>query len=232
MGTTALGPGDELTEICLTVTGAVTVIATFWLAEPNLAVRVNDPVKVPPTAKLNVAEVAPPATVTEPGAERAALLVVNPTADGDETAELRLTVQLPAPPDATVKGAQARDVSEPGINKDIVMVFESPLSDADKVALEFDKKVPAVAVKTTEEAPLEAIAAAGETWRSGLPLDTAMETVAPGGTAFVRLTVQAVEAPGNRTPLSQPIEDGATGAVNERGAVPTEPLRDAMTVML
>jgi hypothetical protein len=207
-------------------------MTAFWLRPPALAVRVNDPTKPLPTVKLNVAEVAPPAIVTEAGVESAALLVVNPIVDADDSAEPRLTVQLPEPPDSTVDGAQASEASEPGIDNAIVTLFEIPFAAADSVPLEFDEKVLAVAVKATDEAPLDATTAVWETLRSGFPLDTPIEPVDPVGTAFDSDTVQAVEPLGDEKPLAQAIEDGATGAVNERAVMATDPLSDAIMVTL
>ena len=123
------------------------------------------------------------------------------------------------------------EASEPGINKEIVTIFEFPFSDAVKVTLEFAVKAAAVAVKAMEEEPAGAVRSAWETPRLGLPLDIAIEAVDPAGTACVRLTVQAVEAPGNKKPSTQVIEAGARD-VNERGMIPTEPFRAAMTVTL
>jgi hypothetical protein len=179
-----------------------------------------------------MAEVAVVAIVIEPSVDRAALLTVNPIGVGDEGAELRLTVQLPKPPGATVNGVHTSEASEPGSNNEIVTVFEVPFSDADKVALEFAVKAPAVAVKAMEEEPAGAVRTDWKTVTLGLPLDIAIEALEPAGTAFVRVTVQAVEAPGNKKPLTHVTEDGAKGAVNERGAMPTEPFRDAITITL
>jgi hypothetical protein len=171
------------------------------------------------------------AIVIEPSVDRATSLTVNPTGVGDEAAELSLTVQLPKPPEFIVNGVHASEASEPGSNNEIATVFELPFSEADKVALEFAVKAPAVAVKATEEEPAGAVRSAGETWRFGFPLDIVIDAVEPAGTAFVRLTVQAFEAPGNKKLFTQVSEDGAT-VVNERGTMPTEPFRDAMTVTL
>ena len=170
--------------------------------------------------------------VAEPGAESAGLLVVNVIVDLDVAAELRLTVQLPAPPDVTAKGAHAREASEPGGNSEIVELFEIPPSVAVKVPLKFDEKVPAVAVKATEEAPPGARTVAADIFRRGLLLDTVIASEEPGGTAFVRVMVQAVEPPGVKKFLAQKTEDGNTGAVSESAVIATDPLRDAMRVTL
>jgi hypothetical protein len=169
--------------------------------------------------------------VAELGAESAALLVVNVIVDLDDATELRLTVQLPEPPDVTAKGAHARAASEPGVNREIVELIEIPPSEAVKVPLEFDEKVPAVAVKATEEAPLGAVTVAADIFRRGLLLDTAIASEEPTGTAFVRLMVQAVEPPGVKELLAQTIEDGNAGGANERAVIATDPLRDAMRVI-
>lgn len=212
--------------------GAVTVITALCINEPKLAVRVKDPTKPRPTVKANVAEVAFCAIVTEPGVDRATSLTVNPTDDGDEGAELSLAVQLPEPPDATVNGVQTSDASEAGINKEIVNVFELPFSDADIVAFELAGKTPAVAVKATDEEPADAVRIVWETVRLGLSLDRAIEAVDPVGTAFLKVTVQALEARANKKLLTHVTEVGVIGAVNESGAIPTEPFSDAMTVTL
>lgn len=197
-----------------------------------MAVRVNDPIKLLLTVKPNVAEVTPAPTLTEPGVDRAALLPVNPTDVEDEGAELSLTVQLPEPPDTTVNGVHTSEASEAGIDKEIVTVVEFPFSAAVKVALELAVKGPAMAVKPTEEEPADAVRSVRGTVRLELLLDIAIDAVDPAGTAFVRLTVQAVAAPGNKKLFTQVSEDGATGAFNESGSMPTEPFRDAMTVTL
>jgi hypothetical protein len=194
-------------------------------------VRVTEPTKLPPTLKVNMAELAFAAIVIEPSVDRAGLLTVNPTATADEGAELSFTVQLPKPPDTTFNGVHTSEASEPGINKEIVTTFEFPFSDADKVALELAVKPAADAVKTTEEEPAGAVRSAWETPRLGLELDIAIDAVDPAGTAFVRLTVQVVEAPGNKKLFTQVIEDRAKD-VKERGTIPTEPFREAMRVTL
>jgi hypothetical protein len=209
----------------------VTVNTWLWLTEPKLAVRVTEPTKPPPTLKVNMAEAAFVAIVIEPGVDSAALLTVNPTVVGDEAAELRWTVQLPRVLDITVNGVHTSEASETGITKEIVTAVEFPFSDAVKVALELAVKAAAVAMKAMEEEPAGAVRSAWETPRLELPLDIAIEAVDPAGTASVRLTVQAVEAPGDKEPFTQVIEDGARD-VNERGAIPTEPFRAAMTVTL
>jgi hypothetical protein len=202
------------------------------VSEPWLAVRVKDPTKLLATLKVNIAVLEFVAIVIEPSVDRATLLTVSPTAVGDEGAELSVTVQLPKPPDVTANGAHTSAASDPGSNKEIVADFEAPFSDADKIALELAVKAPAVTVKATEEEPADAVRSAWETLRLGLPLEIPIDAVDPAGTALVRLTVQVVEAPGNKKPFTQASEDGAIAAVNERGAMPTEPFRDAMTVTL
>jgi len=196
-----------------------------------VAVRVKEPTKLLATLKVNIAELALAPIVIEPSVDRATLLTVNPTAVGDEGAELSVTVQLPKP-DVGVKRLHTSEASDPGSNKEIVAAVEVPFIDADKLALELAVKAPAVAVKVTEEEPAEAVRSAWETLRLGLPLEIPIDAVDPAGTAFARLTVQVVEAPGSKKPFTQVSEDRAVVAVNERGAMPTDPFRDAMTVTL
>ena len=177
-----------------------------------------------------MAEVAFAAIIIEPRVDRAALLAANPIVNADEGGELRLTVQPPKPPDATVKGVQTSDASEAGSNKEIAVVVELPFSDAYIVAEELVEKSPAVAVNATDEEPAGTVRRFWETVRLGLLLDRAIEAVGPAGTALLKLTVQVVDARATRKPFTQVTELGIMAADNERGAIPTEPLRDAMTV--
>lgn len=69
-------------------------------------------------------------------------------------------------------------------------------------------------MNVAEDKPLATVRTELETVRAGLSLDTAIEAVDPTGTAFVKFTVQGVDACGNRGVLVHVSEDTATGELS------------------
>jgi hypothetical protein len=178
-----------------------------------------------------VALVAPLAIVTVDGTDSAVLLLVNTTLDAAGLGVLSLTEQLPEPPGVTVKGVQASEDNEPGINNEIGTDLGVPFSVAVTLAVRLDEKVPAWAVNATEDEPPGTVRAELGTVRAVWSLDTEIEAVAAAGTGFVRFTAQGVDVCGARAVAVHVMEDIATGAISARAAV-LEPLRVAVTLAL
>jgi len=105
--------------------------------------------------------------------------------------DVKLAVQLPEPPAATVEGVQFRLDSSTASDKEMGKVCELPFSVAVIVAVEPAENVPAWARNWPEDDPPET-ANGEETVRAGLLLERMIEAVVPGGTTSVRFTVQVV----------------------------------------
>ena len=88
-----------------------------------------------PAVTVNVAVVAPDATVTEVGVVSNALLSDNVTAVAAVAAFDRVTVQVLLAAEFRLVGEHASDVSVTGATKLIVAVCDTPLSVAVTVAL-------------------------------------------------------------------------------------------------
>lgn len=154
---------------------AVTLTAVLTVTEAAVAVK--------------EAEVAPAATVTEEGTERAALLSETATARPPVgAAPERVTVQAEVPPELTEEGEHRRLL----ITASGVTVTDAVLEDAFEVAVTvtavLDVTDVAVAVNRTEVEPAATVTEEG-TLRAELLSET-VTTWPPEGAALERVTVQ------------------------------------------
>jgi hypothetical protein len=96
--------------------GATKLTVAVWEEPPlRLEITVADWfVVMVPAVAMKVAELAPADTVTDVGTVSTALLSDTVTATGEETASLKLTVQLVEAPEAKVPGLQLSDATLSG----------------------------------------------------------------------------------------------------------------------
>ena len=96
--------------------GATKLTVAVWEEPPlRLEITVADWfVVMVPAVAMKVAELAPADTVTDVGTVSTALLSDTVTATGEETASLKLTVQLVEAPEAKVPGLQLSDATPRG----------------------------------------------------------------------------------------------------------------------
>ena len=87
-----------------------------------------------PAVALNVAVLAPEATVTEAGTVNAAKLLDNPTAMAAFAAPVSVTLQVLVPPEATVAGLHCRLESD-GAGAGAVMVMPNVRDTLSSVAV-------------------------------------------------------------------------------------------------
>ena len=214
---TAAGVTVTLAVFELPLSDAVTVTAWFAVTVPAVAV--------------NVALVAPDATVTDAGAVSAVLLSETVTADPPlGAAPESVTVQVEAAPETTLAGAQPRllTVTAAGVTVTLA-VFELPLSDAVTVTAWFAVTVPAVAVNVALVAPDATVTDAGAV--SAVLLSETVTTDPPLGAAPETVTVQIEAAPETTLAGAQPRLLTVTAAgVTVTLAVFELPLSDAVTV--
>ncbi|HUI58056.1 MAG TPA: hypothetical protein VLY04_23945 [Bryobacteraceae bacterium] len=193
----ALGPRlAGLQASAVTVVGAVRLIVALCELLPRVAVTVADceVVKVPVVA-LNVAEVAPAATVTDAGTVTTVLLLVSATAlPPVGAAWFSVTVQVLEALGPRLAGLQASAVTVVGAVKLIVALCELLPKVALTVADCAVVKVPVVALKVAEVAPAATVTDAG-TVNAVLLLDNAT-ALPPAGAAWFSVTVQVLEALG------------------------------------
>jgi hypothetical protein len=191
--------------------GAFKVKVTVREAPFRTAVMVADwLVVIEPAVALNVVEVAPAGTVIEAGRVSAGLLVESPIVlPPVGAASLSVSVQVAAPPELMLLGLHDRVETTAGSIKLRVTVCNVPFRVAVTVALWFDGRAPAVAMKLAELAPAGTVTEEGSE-RSALLSDSA--TVVPEEAAWFKLTVQVVEAPAVKVPGLQLKEVTLTGA--------------------
>ena len=141
---------------------------------------------------VNVAEVAPGATVTETGTVNNVVLMDKlMTAPPAEAALLRVTVQAAEVLEVSVSGSQMRLVGTVFVTRLREKLTEEPDSDAVMTAVLSVVIVEAVAEKVAEVAPAATVTEAGTVSRA---LFLERETTAPPvGAALLRVTVQVAE---------------------------------------
>jgi len=182
-----------------------------------------------PAVAVKLAEVAPDGTVTDGGTVRAPALLDSETGTPPAPAAFdRLRVQVEAPPDDRLAGAQPREVISVGATSETKAVWEVPLKLAVTLAVWSLVMVPAAAVKLAEVAPVGTMTDEG-TLRAPTLLDR--DTAAPpAAAAFDRLTVQVEEPPDARLPGAQLNALTTVVATRETEAVWELPLKLAVTV--
>jgi hypothetical protein len=128
-------PGAQDTE--LTTGAAVRESVAVWEVLLYVAVMIALPlVRMLPAVAVNVAVVAPAATVTLDGTPTTALLLESDTDAPPLGATCeRVTVQLELPPPDTVPGLHDTELTTAGGISDTVVFFEPPLYVAVSVAL-------------------------------------------------------------------------------------------------
>src|SRR5580700_2739882 len=177
-----------------TSVGAIRFKVVFWEAPFKTAVIVAGWVAVMvPAVALKVVEVLFAGTVTDAGTVSAVLLLESPTVlPPAGAASFKLIVQVVAAPELTLVGLHARAVTIAGSTKLRVVVSRLPLRVAVTVALWFDGREPAVAMKLAELAPEDTVTDAGIVSRE--LLSDRVTVVAPEA-VWLKPTVQVVEAP-------------------------------------
>ena len=153
--------GEQLTD----VKAAGAVRANANVREPPFRLAVNVAfvsLATVAAVAVNVAVVAPTATVTDPGTLAAPLSLDNATlAPPVGAAALRVTVQLLVPGVATVAGVQLRLAGCTNGLSVMVAVRLTPPAEAVIVAVVEPATVPAVAANVALEAPAETVTVAG-----------------------------------------------------------------------
>ncbi len=104
----------EVVDCCFVVAAATIVTTTVFVTPPEDAVRITQPVTFLAAANEKVPVVAPLTTVTAAGTETAVVLLDVRVTVIPDPAEVRVIVQLPELPDATVIGVQVSDDNEAG----------------------------------------------------------------------------------------------------------------------
>ena len=138
---------------------------------------------------VNVAVVAPAATVADAATVTAVLLLESvTTAPPAGAAAVRVTVQLLVPGVAMVAGLHVRAFGRTGGCTVTTVVFDTLAARAVSVTFVLLATVPAVAVKPAEVAPAATVTDAG-TVTAALSLDN-VTTVPPAGAATQSVTVQ------------------------------------------
>jgi len=196
----------------------------------KLAVMVAAPsAAMVPAVAVKLTEVAPDGTVTDGGTVRAPALLDNETGTPPAPAAFdRFKVQVEAPPDDKLVGAQPKEVITVGATSETTAVWDVPLKLAVTLAVWSVVMVPAEAVKLAEVAPETTVTDEG-TLKAPTLLDR--DTAAPPApAAFDRLTVQ-VEAPPDVRLLGAQLNALTTvAATRETEAVCVLPLKLAVTV--
>ncbi len=206
------------------------VIATDPLKDAMRVMLWSDVIE--PTLTEKLAEAAFWGTTAEAGIVRTLLTEAEIATEVPPTGAAldKVTVQVVAPLDVSPATAQCREEIRGRVAKAMVALVVVPLREAVTVALWFDLNCPAftVNVPALDPAPISS-----EFTAVAIPPVAPRLMFAPPEPAGpLRVTVQVVEPPGPKTLWAQVIEDGATGAVNEMAVMATDPLKDAMRVML
>jgi hypothetical protein len=150
-------------------------------------------------------------TVTDAGTVSAALLLESETVLPPlGAASFRVMVQVVAAPALTLAGLQASTVTTAGSTRLRVVVSKVPFRVALMVALWFDERRPAVAMKLAELAPIDIVTDEG-TVSSALLLDRV--TVVAAEAPWFTVTVQVVEAPEVTVPGLQLEDVKPTGTI-------------------
>jgi hypothetical protein len=178
------------------VAGADTVMPVVLETPFSDAVRVAAVSTVTvPAVSVNTAEDEPAATVTEAGTVTAALLDESETGIAAAAALDSVTVQVVLAPEASEEAAQPSEASVAGVagaTTVMPVVWETPFSEAVRVAAVSTVTVPAVAVNVAEDAPAATVTEAG-TPTAVLFEESA--TAAAEEAAALSVTVQVEAAP-------------------------------------
>ena len=215
-----------------TLMGTTRLRVTVWEVPFRVAVTVAVwLVVMVPTVAVKEAEVLLPGTLTEAGTVRAELLSESVTlAPPLGAAWLRVTVQAVEDPEFTLVGLQVSAETAVGATKVRVAVWEAPFRVAVRVTLWLVVTVPAVAVKVVEVLLAATVTEVGSV--SAELLSESATLVPPVGAAWLRVTVQVVEAPELTLVGLQVSAEIAVGATRLRVAVWEAPFRVAVTVAL
>ena len=179
---------------------------------PKLAVIVAVCVdETAPATTEKALEAAPAATLTDTGTLSAELLseseITTPPAGA---APESVTVQVAAAPGARAVGLQDNDASVVLAVSATASVIVLPGTEAVIVAVWLDEKLPALTVKTAEEAPPGTVTLPG-TDRTALLSDSETD-IPPAGAAVDTATVQVADAPGPSVAGEHAKEESTAGA--------------------
>jgi len=171
-----------------------------------------------PAVAVKLAEVAPDTTMTDEGTLRApALLEIETAAPPAAAAFDRLTVQVEAPPDDRLPGAQPTEVTSVGATSEREAVWKVLSKLAVTVAVRSVEMVPAVAVKPAEVAPEGTVTDSGTL--SAPTLLFSETTAPPAPAALDKVTVQADVPAGDKLVGAQLSPLTTVGAASEMVAV-------------
>ena len=189
--------------------------------------------EIRPVLAVNVAEVAPAATVTEEG--RLRVFAIAPpmltAAPPVGAAVVRVTVQVVLELEVRAHAAHCRDETSTEPESVRGNDLDEPFSAAVRVALRSDVRVAVVAVNVAVAAPAATVTDDGTVRMPAIP-PPSVTTEPPAGAAPDMVTVQVVLAFDPRAPVPHCSEDSTVETFRERVALPEEPLSEAVTVAL
>jgi hypothetical protein len=146
-----------------------------------------------PAVAVKVADVASAGTDTDGGIVNSELLEVNATVCGLATSRFSVTVQVLELSEVNKVGLQLREDTACVGTRSTETLCEAPFRLAVRITVTLVVMAPAVAVKATEVDPAGTVAEVGTV--SKLLLSERATTLPPVGAAWLRVTVQVVEAP-------------------------------------
>jgi hypothetical protein len=147
----------------------------------------------PPAVAVKVADVASAGTGTDVGIVNSELLEVKATVCGLTPSLFNVTVQVLEPREINDVGLQLREDTACVGSRSKETLWETPFRLAVRITVTLVAMAPAVAVKATEGDPAGTVAELGTI--SAVLLSERATTLPPVGAAWLRVTVQVVEAP-------------------------------------